>query len=239
MFNRSRKAFDRINTANGLALDYSVNQTGYAVLESIFGKREYADYFPFYEDSVIVDVGAHFGYFSLFATKNAGPDSKIFSFEPDPHNQRIMKQNLTDCGIFHVTLIEGAMGSAEGTLKLYGGSEINRSIFREYALGNGKEVAEVPVMTLAGWMQKHAIHHIDFLKLDCEGAEYDILFGATDELLAKIKTISMEFHDMKKREMTGLRLAERLRKAGFTIVKFVHEPSNLGLNYGKLIATRL
>jgi hypothetical protein len=57
MFNRSRKAFDRINMANGLALDYSVNQTGTHVLESIFVKREYADYFPFYESAVIVDVG--------------------------------------------------------------------------------------------------------------------------------------------------------------------------------------
>jgi FkbM family methyltransferase len=239
MFNRSRTEFNRINTANGLTLDFTVNQTGFAVLQSIFGKREYADYFPFYEDSIIVDVGAHFGYFSLFAAKNAGPGSKIIAIEPDPNNQRILQRNMADCRSSNVTVIEGAMGGSEGTLKLYGGSEINRSLFSAYALGNGKVVAEVPVMTLSRLMVKHDLHQIDFLKLDCEGAEYDILFGAEDDLLAKIKTISMEFHDMKSREMTGIRLHERLKKAGFTIVKFVHEPSNLGLNYGKLIATRI
>jgi FkbM family methyltransferase len=238
MFNRSRKAFDRINMANGLALDYSVNQTGTHVLESIFVKREYADYFPFYESAVIVDVGAHYGYFSLFASLNSGSGSQIFSLEPDPGNLVVLRQNLKDCKINNVVVIDAAIGAEEGKMTLYGGSEINRSLFGDYALGSGKEIAQVNAITLGKFVQQNNLTNIDFLKLDCEGSEYSILLNADDDTLRKFKTISMEFHDMKKPGLTANNLRKRLIAAGFSIVKFAYESSNFGLNYGKLIATR-
>ena len=48
---------------------------------------------------------------------------------------------------------------------------------------------------------------IDFLKIDCEGSEYDILYNLDSNLYAKIKVISLEFHDLNEQKKSGHSLA--------------------------------
>jgi hypothetical protein len=79
------------------------------------------------------------------------------------------------------------------------------------------------------------IDKIDFLKIDCEGAEYEIIAQSSDDSLMKASIISMEFHDMKNVDQTAQTLINRLTSLGFSVVKFQYEPTNYGLNYGKLI----
>jgi FkbM family methyltransferase len=238
MFSTSRSLFERINNANGLKLDYSSNKEGLAVLESIFQQREYADFFPFYQDSVIVDVGAHFGYFSLFAAINSGLNSKIFAVEPDRQNCDLLRKNLANCRLEKVIVSNHAIGHSNGKTNLYGGSSINKSLFSNYALGSGKVVGEVEVMSLSGFMESHQMQKIDFLKLDCEGAEYAIILQSDHEIWKQIHVVSMEFHDMKNPDLTANHLVHRLKDLDYDIVKFHYEPSNFGLNYGKIIAIK-
>ena len=56
---------------------------------------------------------------------------------------------------------------------------------------------------------------IDFLKMDCEGAEYDILLNASDKTLGKIKKIAISTHDVEK--YNGQILADFLVKKGFKV----------------------
>jgi hypothetical protein len=79
------------------------------------------------------------------------------------------------------------------------------------------------------------IDKIDFLKIDCEGAEYEIIAQSSDDSLKKASIISMEFHDMKNVNQTAQTLISRLTSLGFHVVKFQYERTNYGLNYGKLI----
>jgi hypothetical protein len=61
---------------------------------------------------------------------------------------------------------------------------------------------------------------IDFLKMDCEGAEYDILFQLPKTIFDKIEVISMEFHDLKKPGYSALDLAGHLIQMGYEILKW-------------------
>ena len=66
------------------------------------------------------------------------------------------------------------------------------------------------------------------MKIDCEGAEYEILFSLSKKELEKIKKISMEFHNYG--EYTGEDLAKFLHKNGFKI-KLINDGKMFGRIY--------
>lgn len=228
-----KSEFEKVCKANFLELDYVSNRNGLSVFFDIFQKREYSDYFPFYENATILDIGGHYGYFSLFALKNSGVNSKIFVFEPDPENFKILSQNLQN---LNIQISNKGVSSFVGATTLFLGNSTNHSIISDYALNNPKtKIITIQTVSLAYIMQQNGISKIDFLKMDCEGAEYDIILNSDDKTLLKIRTLSLEFHDTKRSDQTANKLIERLQGLGFEVVKFLYEPTNMGLNYGKLI----
>ena len=225
--------------ALGLRLEYAANAEGRSAFNEVFFNREYATGFPFYTAATVVDIGAHYGYFSLFAAKNLAPDARIVAVEPAPENACVIRKNLSDSGTANVALVECGIAAEPGHLPLYGGRSVNRSLVRDYALGNGQAGSDtVEVITLAELFDRQRISTVDFLKLDCEGAEYGILRHASNELLQRIGCISLEFHDLKRREATGLDLVKRLKSAGFELLHFSHSPTTMDLNFGRIVAWR-
>ena len=232
----NRLAFRRICRANGIQLNYRLQHNGLAILREVFASRNYADYFPFYEEAVIVDIGAHYGYFSIFASLNAGPEATIISVEPSQHNYHILRRNIRDSKVENVYPIRAAIADQSGEADLYLSRAENHSLFRE---GDGPvETEKVRSITLDTLLQEQDIEDVDLLKLDCEGAEYPILLDAGAALLDRITTITIEFHDLKRQDFTGLTLARHLKEHGFQIAKFTHGPTNQNQNYGYLIATK-
>jgi len=65
-----------------------------------------------------------------------------------------------------------------------------------FAQQNSTQIAETPVITFDQLVQEMVQTQIDLLKLDCEGAEYAILMGASAESLARVQRIIMEYHDL-------------------------------------------
>jgi FkbM family methyltransferase len=239
IWRRDKKTFSRICNVVGLNLDFSKNKDAVDVLKAIFEEREYADYFPFYKKVTVVDIGAHYGYFSIFAAKNTSPNSRIFSIEPSQSNFETLNENLKDGKIENVTTHQIAIGGENGTLDLYTGRSVNHSIIGDYALlGSEKNTQKVEVKTLEQFINENNIEKIDFLKMDCEGAEYSILFHTPAYVFDKITTISMEFHDLKNVEFTGEEIVKKLRENGFEIVKFGYGRTGLDLNYGRIVGRK-
>jgi FkbM family methyltransferase len=234
-----RAKFHSFCSSNELQLSYDVNSSEVGVLRNVFQDREYADYFPFYRDVTIVDIGAHYGYFSIFASKNSGFNSKVFSFEPNKVNFEANQINIRDCKLQNVSITNCAIGGVSGLTKLYEGLNPNHSIFENYKLlRKNTTYTEVQVKTLEEVVIENRLTKIDFLKIDCEGAEYAILENAPDYVFDLIETISMEFHDMKDVRYTGDVLVELLTKKGFQIMKFKYDKTTMNLNYGKIIGTK-
>lgn len=235
----AKSEFEAICDTAGLNLEFSYNRYGVSVLRDIFVNREYSDFFPFYEKSLIVDVGAHFGYFTLFAAKNSAEDSRIIAIEPATENYKVLCKNIAACRLSNVTTLNMALSETQGVRDLFRSKSPNYSLFsKDFNILSSHESEKVESITLLNLLQKFSLHHIDFLKMDCEGAEYPIILNSDTDLLGTIHTISMEFHDLKRPEFTGNILAERLEKCGFKIVKFGYLPTKLNLNYGKLVATK-
>ena len=86
--------------------------------------------------------------------------------------------------------------------------------------------------------KNYRIHRCDFLKIDCEGAEYNIFYHTSDKTFNKIRTISMEFHDVEGNNSTGLELLRYLVEKGFNVAKFNYNETHLNLNFGEMILTK-
>ncbi|MEN0047749.1 MAG: FkbM family methyltransferase [Bacteroidota bacterium] len=233
-FLRDKRYFQQICQANHLQLDYSINRPTLPILKEIFEQRTYSDYFPFYQKATIIDIGAHFGYFSLFAHKNLHQDSKIIAIEASKENVERLKQNIEKNAVQNVEVVSCGIGSKNGTVQLYKGANVNHSILSNYSLA--KERGElIEIQTLAQIIATHQLKYIDFLKLDCEGAEYQILETLPSETYQKIGVISMEFHDLKDAQYNGDFLRRILVQNGFAIVKYEYGASSMGNNYGRMV----
>ena len=236
---RHRRAFRLLCQQNGLTLDYAANADSLAVLREVFYQRAYADYFPFYEDATVLDVGAHKGFFALFAAQHLGPGARIICLEPAPATYQVLQQNLAAHDVRNVTAVNAGLAETSGTATLYGDQSWSASLCPPRPDVPSSSGTDVRVLTLDGLMEAHTLEQIDFLKLDGEGTEYPVLFGADARTLARIRTVSLEFHDTGEARWTGLSLARLLRERGFHVAQFRHAPSSRNRNYGRIIATRI
>ena len=90
--------------------------------------------------------------------------------------------------------------------------------------GKARQI-KVNAVTLADVLTEHALDSVDLLKLDCEGAEYEILMSAPEETLAEVQRIVMEYHNVDA-EHTHIQLIRFLEAAGYTVSweqNIVHE----------------
>jgi len=237
-FFRNKRDFDNICIANKLNLDFKTNRSTFPILKEIFEQRTYADYFPFYQKTTIVDIGAHFGYFSLFAHKNLHSSSKIIAIEASKENVEHLKQNIEKNAAQNIEVVSCGIGGKSGEAQLYKGANVNYSILKDYNLA--KEQGEIiKIRTLPQIIESHQLKYIDFLKLDCEGAEYQILETLPPDTFQKIGVISMEFHDLKDANYNGNFLRQLLIQNRFNVVKYEYGATSMGNNYGRLVAERM
>ena len=165
------------------------------VLKEIWTFNHYGKFLDYIKDSsVIIDIGAHIGIFSVLAARHA-PNVRVFSFEPLPENFKILKSNIEinnlEKNIFSFPwAVSGLRGERNlNILARTGSSIVNNS--KDEPL----EKIKVATVTLEEIFNSNKIDHCNFLKIDCEGAEYEILYSTSPEILKRIKTITLESHD--------------------------------------------
>lgn len=228
--------FKKILAENAIILGVQGNLENLETLAMVFTEREYAAYFPFYEEVTIVDVGSHRGYFSIFASRHTAKNSRIWAVEPDADNLFFLRKNLQQNQTNNVEVVAAALHTGNEIVKLYRSQSVNHSI----VLGNRdtgiQSCVEVEGITLRQLMMLYGIEKVNFLKLDCEGAEYEILFQMDKETLGRIHVVSMEFHDLKRVEYTADRLETFFTDNGFDVLVNKFNSSHRNLNYGRMVA---
>jgi len=187
----------RLQLRNGLKLDLRPGTSDRFSVFEVFVRSAYArgptEIFP---GATVVDVGANIGCFTLYAASKAGPAGKVIAVEPMPHVYDRLKHNVALNGLAHVSPICAAVAAQNGEAELFiGDHDLFSSLHVEV---NGKRLegktVSVPTFTLDKVMSDFELETIDFLKLDCEGAEYSILESIPETRLNKINHIIAELH---------------------------------------------
>lgn len=168
---------------------------------------------------VVVDVGSHFGYFTLLASKLVGPGGRVHAFEPTPSTFERLCRNTAAC--LNVVRNREALFSREGELAFHDYGTVF-SAFNGYSapmtwvdprvrLPDGD--LRVPCRTLDAYCREHGVRP-DFIKIDAESAEFDVLVGARGVLERDRPAVAVELGDHEGRP-TGRRCVEFLRGLGF------------------------
>ena len=138
----------------------------------------------------VVDIGAHIGLFTLFASKVLQA-KRIVSVEPDPWNFELLAKNTADNHLGGVTLVRAAISGVSGERWIHLSSS-NTGGHSFYARGGSSRL--VRAVSLFDLFKSSGISECSLLKMDCEGAEMDILENTSDELLRGVSAISLEYH---------------------------------------------
>lgn len=169
------------------------------------------------ERNVVIDVGGHIGSFTVLAATKAR-QGRVYTFEPDSNNYAQLKQNVEINQFSNVTISQMAVGAESGTRVFYRDekNDSSSSFTRETGV---KKV--VPIISLLEILKSKNITSCDFLKLDCEGSEYEIIFDSPKELFQKISRIVIEVHDavyfnLNPAICNKKRLVEYLIKLGYS-----------------------
>jgi FkbM family methyltransferase len=168
------------------------------------------------EDWTIIDIGAGLGDFSVYAAWQH-PDRKIAAFEPFHESFDLLQENLRLNSIQNVQVFPFAVGARSGPMQLQTATGVAVQHSTASA-GAADPAASLPVegVTLEGALQKAGFTRCNFLKVDCEGGEYDIFFHTPEETLRKIDRIAMEYHDGCTPH-SHTELADFLRGHGFSV----------------------
>ncbi len=143
----------------------------------------------------VLDIGAGFGDFAICVARRK-PDCAVLAFEPLPESFAMLKENLALNRVANVRPFSQALAGRAGTLFLYtttGLSGQHRTALQDAEAGGS--AIPVEAITLEQAFDQFSIERCDFLKMDCEGAEYEILFAASKAALSRIGHIAMEYHD--------------------------------------------
>ena len=160
---------------------------------------------------VVVDVGSNVGEFSLYAVSKG---AHVYAFEPDPTVFACLSHNLQHFPNAHV--IQLALWNERTTLRFFRAADKADSSFFEPD-SHVQGVIELEAWRLDDVAEIAALDRIDFLKIDGEGAEPEILQGA-EKTLQRTGRIAIDVGPERQGESTRDAVVEILEASGFTIV---------------------
>lgn len=150
-------------------------------------------------DSIVVEIGGHIGFISVWFENLTGPNGKVYVFEPGSNNLPYIRKNIELCE--RIELIEKAVGSTVGTVDFYEDNLTgqNNSVVKdfdgfkmnaEFSYVNTKvNKVSVPMTSIDSEFNEV---DIDFIKIDIEGGELDALRGADNVISKQLPAMMVE-----------------------------------------------
>src|SRR5215211_1780142 len=145
------------------------------------------------QGDIVIDIGAHMGRYTIISSKRVGTEGKVVAIEADPDNFEMLNRNIKLNQLTNIIPVNYAVYSKETKIKLYlpeeelGHTIYNTTMVLDRAKANEKFI-EVNANTLDNLLQENGIEQqqVNWIKIDVEGAEFEVLKGATT-ILSKCK----------------------------------------------------
>lgn len=204
-----------VRLANGLRFRVRTRMDAWVLKETCLD-RDYERGAHLEPDWTIVDVGAAMGDFTVHAARLC-PRGTVYAFEPLPESFARLEDHVRINGVTNVKASAEAIAGENGTLALYTVTGLSG---QHRTAGDGSAAAAaaitVPASTLGSAFERHGIARCDLLKIDCEGAEFEILLGLAPAVFARVARIVLEYHDHVTAH-THEELARVLEEHGFHV----------------------
>lgn len=165
----------------------------------------------------IIDIGANYGVYTLSMAKCAGPTGRVWAFEPTSSTAALLSDSIALNQYDQVVLEKSALSNVMGTaqLALNANSELNALVHGDQSPGQSEAV---PLVTLDSCMATHDWEGIDFMKIDAEGEEANILRGGAHFFATQSPLVEYE---IKAGNEMHLELVQRFSEIGYDAYRLV------------------
>ncbi|WP_300296018.1 FkbM family methyltransferase [Ferrovibrio sp.] len=159
-------------------------------------------------EPVIFDIGANIGLYTLSAVRHASHAGRVIGFEAHPATFRYLQHNATYLSDPRIVIENLAVGAESGKARI----AFNAANPGETHIATGEEHGIlVPMVTLDDYCRQHGIPRIDYMKIDVEGYEANVLRGAADIIAASPNIlIQTEYEPQHMRRYGDTAMVQRL-----------------------------
>jgi FkbM family methyltransferase len=171
-----------------------------------------ADFCKVEKDDLVIDIGANIGLFSYYSVLKGA--SRVYAFEPGLSQAYAIRDNF---GTLPIVVEQKAVSSKNGILKLrkHKTNSVLSDIFSD-EVSDDYEIVECPTINLESYCELNNIKKVNFLKVDCEGSEYEIFESLSKNFITNcIDKIQMEFHINKNGKI--YEIVNKLQECDFEV----------------------
>jgi FkbM family methyltransferase len=207
-FKRDGEGTRRTYQWNGIPVQYRSGTSDAGLIYNILLKRGRKSEYSLPPEArlgpqdvkVVLDIGANIGIASLYFASSF-PHAAVHAFEPDPGNCELLAANARALPRIHVHAF--ALGADDGELELFDSDDkANLGGFSSHGLGvNTGRSKRVPVRHAGRALAELGVDRVDLIKIDTEGAEWEILTSIDRALLGGVRVIMGELHGRRDFEL--------------------------------------
>lgn len=143
---------------------------------------------------IVLDIGANGGIYSIIASKCVGSTGHVYAFEPSSREVELLQRNIEQNSLKNVTIIERAVGDNTTDVRFAIAKDggLNALVDNKRPDQKIEKWEYVPMISIDEFMNEFSLDHIDFIKVDVEGAEH-LVFKGAKKLLKSRKAITILF----------------------------------------------
>jgi FkbM family methyltransferase len=210
----NKEKFRRVNgnysTLIGTDMMIITKRPMYFVVKDI---KNYEQFYSVKEGDIVLDAGANEGYLSIYYSKKVKKDGKVFAFEPDILNVAEMKRNLMlNTCTENILIYEDLLWNKNTSVTFFEAGTVASSVHFEPK--KSKKVLKKAI-TIDSFCKREKIEHLDFIKMDIEGAEVEALQGATDTLTKYYPNFVIASYHSVDGELTYIKVESFFKKNNY------------------------
>lgn len=216
---------------NGLKFHIRPHKGDLVVLNELFFTKDYDIALKRLQPktSVVVDIGGHIGTFSIKASLHS---KQVVAYEPDHESAAVLRENVRLNERKNVRIIPFGIARKQGRYQIFI-SEDNpqcNSMYKVFSEGK-THTQLIKCKNFEDEMLRLKLKNIDLLKVDCEGAEFEILMSLSKKTYNKINAIIVEYHETHEHEYGHKDLFDIFHNNGFKVQTVNKINSSVGLLY--------
>lgn len=204
----------KLNRLNEIAVEQF--EAFLQVLIEQFVSNIYERKYHLTKSDIILDLGAHFGVFTVKAATEVGDEGRVIAIEPEKDNLALLQKNIEANSLKNVMVVPKGVWNKRDKMKLYlaNGVHVGHSLVSDRV--ERDKFIEIEVDTLDNILEELGITRVDFIKMDIEGAEIEALKGMSKTLktIAGKLAIATDRH-MVEGKFTREAVIRQLRETEF------------------------
>ena len=214
-----------------------------------FRKKANADKYVFSQytkrGDTVIDCGANVGYYTNFFRAIVGKKGCVHAFEPVPSTFEYLTENTmqySNCGNYRLNMV--GLYKEESTKNIYIPDSISghASLKEHHKAWNAHKIdkKEIRLITLDTYVKKNGIIKVDFMKIDVEGSEIDVLNGSKQTLLKNKPNLHLEVNSelLNASQQSVHKLWELLKELDYKKIYYYDENPKLMKDFCKLKDTQ-